>query len=223
MKREPQNVLAFDQIDFGRQSVADIVYHALLDAIYEGVLAPGEHLNEAEYVERWGISRTPIREAVQRLKHIGLVVSSPNRYTRIVEIDAEQTRQALTAWLALYDALLVEVHGKVPAAKLRVMRKHSADAAKAAKRLDAVSTARHNFDFFNELNSVSTNVYLRDALDSVIHVIRLGSVWLPQWVDVAALGEVQAQIVMGLEAGDLTQARTAVRQAYLTVLTAAEQ
>ena len=59
------------------------MYSVLGEAILEGRLAPGERLRDHELAQRLGVSRTPVREALQRLEVIGLVEVSPNRYTRV--------------------------------------------------------------------------------------------------------------------------------------------
>ncbi|WP_404430238.1 GntR family transcriptional regulator [Microbacterium lacus] len=63
--------------------LGDEVYTTLGEAILDGTLAPGERLRDHDLAERLGISRTPVREALQRLERIGLVEVSPNRYTRV--------------------------------------------------------------------------------------------------------------------------------------------
>ncbi len=49
----------------------------LRDLILEGVLAPGERLSELAVVDRLGVSRTPVRAALARLEHEGLVEALP--------------------------------------------------------------------------------------------------------------------------------------------------
>lgn len=51
-------------------------YPLLKDLIVRGRLAPGTPLVEAEAAQRLGISRTPVREALQRLRHDGLAVAA---------------------------------------------------------------------------------------------------------------------------------------------------
>jgi DNA-binding GntR family transcriptional regulator len=63
--------------------LGDEVYRALGEAILDGTLPPGERLRDHEMAERLGVSRTPVREALQRLERIGLVEVSPHRYTRV--------------------------------------------------------------------------------------------------------------------------------------------
>jgi DNA-binding GntR family transcriptional regulator len=53
-------------------------YDLLLDAIESGALPPGSRLREVELAARFGISRTPIREALKRLEVQGLVSHQPH-------------------------------------------------------------------------------------------------------------------------------------------------
>lgn len=63
--------------------LGDEVYALLGEAILDGRLAAGERLRDQELAERLGVSRTPVREALQRLERAGLVEVAPNRYTRV--------------------------------------------------------------------------------------------------------------------------------------------
>jgi len=63
--------------------LGDDVYALLGEAILDGRLSAGERLRDQELAERLGVSRTPVREALQRLERAGLVEVSPNRYTRV--------------------------------------------------------------------------------------------------------------------------------------------
>ncbi|WP_127819215.1 GntR family transcriptional regulator [Microbacterium sp. CPCC 204701] len=78
----------FVAIEPRRTVLCDEVYARLGEAILDGRLAPGEQLRDQELAERLGVSRTPVREALQRLARTGLVEVSPNRYTRVSIPDA---------------------------------------------------------------------------------------------------------------------------------------
>lgn len=70
----------------------DEVYRRLGEAIKTEVLRPGERIRDVEVAAWLGVSRTPVREAIWRLAQVGLVETSPSRYTRVTEVDAD-TRQ----------------------------------------------------------------------------------------------------------------------------------
>jgi DNA-binding GntR family transcriptional regulator len=72
-----------------KSRVSDKVYDVLKRWIVDGDLRPGEDLKDAELAARLGVSRTPVREAMQRLESDGLVYSSASRWTRVAEIRVE--------------------------------------------------------------------------------------------------------------------------------------
>ena len=79
-----------------RRLIRDEVFLRLLDAIVDGDLLPGEQLYDAE-IERWvGVSRTPVREALNQLAAMGLVEILPQRRTRVTPIEPERLRDLIT-------------------------------------------------------------------------------------------------------------------------------
>src|SRR5688500_1453856 len=65
---------------------ADWVDRRLKEAILRGDLAPGERLVAATLAERWNVSATPLREAIQRLAAEGLVETAPQRGARVAPV-----------------------------------------------------------------------------------------------------------------------------------------
>ena len=65
-------------------------YELLLKAIEEGDLPPGSRLREAELAERFAISRTPVREALNRLEAQGLVTHEPHQGAKVASLDYSQ-------------------------------------------------------------------------------------------------------------------------------------
>lgn len=76
----------------------------LRELITQGEIGPGERLNERALIERFGISRTPLREAVKILSAEGLVKLFPNRGAVVVTItstDVDDMFQVLSSLEAL--------------------------------------------------------------------------------------------------------------------------
>jgi len=62
-----------------RQKNSEIIYADLRAAISGLDLPPGTALSEQDLAQRYGVSRTPVREAILRLSEVGWSMSSPSR------------------------------------------------------------------------------------------------------------------------------------------------
>lgn len=76
-------------------SLADRAHDALREAILEMKLKPGEPLVEQKLAESLGISKTPIRQALQRLIQAGLVVNVPNRGYTVSQLRLQDAHEIL--------------------------------------------------------------------------------------------------------------------------------
>ena len=69
------------------ETLADVVFRHLGEEIASGSLAPGAPIHDTSIAATLGVSRTPVREAVQRLARIGMIESSPSRFTRVAVLE----------------------------------------------------------------------------------------------------------------------------------------
>ena len=72
------------------QSLADKAYHELRGLIVSLELAPGALIDERELIERLGIGRTPVREALRRLAYERLVEVYPRRGMFVTGVDVRE-------------------------------------------------------------------------------------------------------------------------------------
>ena len=71
-------------------SLADKAYHEIRGLIVSLELAPGAVIDERELIERLEIGRTPVREALRRLSHEGLVEVYPRRGMFVTGVDVRE-------------------------------------------------------------------------------------------------------------------------------------
>ncbi|GIW31200.1 MAG: GntR family transcriptional regulator [Meiothermus sp.] len=74
-------------------SVREAAYSHLRGAILTGSLLPGARISEPGLAQELGISRTPVREALQRLAQEGLVELLPGKGARVRVLSAEEVRE----------------------------------------------------------------------------------------------------------------------------------
>lgn len=190
--------------------VVTTVFDRVLQAIHEGTLLPGQHISDSEMAEQFGVSRTPVREAIQRLREIGLVEASSGRFTRIVDVTPAQTEHAYIVWRALYSLLVNEVIPRAPVRTLTMMLRDNADFHAALPTMNAREIARANLDFFSRLPPESNNAALQRAITSVVHILSLGSVHLPNFIDLRALADAQQLLLDAVRDRDVATARRAM-------------
>ena len=87
---------------------ADDIAGLIEEAIVSGELMPGSVLRQEQLSERFGVSRTPVREALRRLAALGLVSFEPNRGVRVRTFSYDDLREAFLVRAEL-EALVTEV------------------------------------------------------------------------------------------------------------------
>ncbi len=91
-----------------RESVRQTTYRQLKDLILTGAIRPAERLSELALAQRFGVSRTPLREALMKLEKEGLVVGQRNVGYTVTDLDVAAVCQLLVVREAL-DACAAEL------------------------------------------------------------------------------------------------------------------
>ncbi|MCC5984211.1 MAG: GntR family transcriptional regulator [Rhodobacteraceae bacterium] len=139
-------------------------YTLILDAIDVGIYKPGARLVESELAERFGVSRTPIREALQRLETQSLLTRD-GRSLIVASLDHNQLAElyVVRAELEGLAARLAARHAT--AEEVRVLRGMVEDDRKLLDDPEAMSRA--NRRFHKQIHLASHNRYLVQQLDLV--------------------------------------------------------
>lgn len=78
-----------------KQLLAEEVFQHIGAQIVDGMLAPGHRIRDVDVAEELHVSRTPVREALQRLERLGLVMMYPSRYTEVTAVTPDLVEQTL--------------------------------------------------------------------------------------------------------------------------------
>lgn len=139
-------------------------YGLILEAIDVGLYRPGDRLVESELAERFGVSRTPIREALQRLETQGLLTRD-GRSLIVASLDHNQLAElyVVRAELEGLAARLAARHATPE--EIRVLR----DMVLEDNALlgDPAALSRANRRFHKQIHLASHNRYLVQQLDLV--------------------------------------------------------
>ena len=144
-----------NSIGESKQLLAEEVFHHIGRQIIEGTLSPGQRIRDLDVAERLHVSRTPVREALQRLERLGLVMMYPSRYTEVTEVTADTIAQSLA--FAGYQA---GIAARLAVPRLSAMqREHVAELVKAMydSLNDSVRTMNTRWAVFAYLSGHSDN------------------------------------------------------------------
>jgi DNA-binding GntR family transcriptional regulator len=150
------------------QLLTDAVCDRIRAAIVDGEFALGQQMSEAQLAQRMGVSKTPVREALLRLKADGLVEIHPQRGSFVFLLDADGVGQlcryrALIETGALREALAAG-QGAVLARTLAAL---VAAMKKAERARDLKALARLDMDFHWQWFAFCPNRYLLAGYDVV--------------------------------------------------------
>jgi DNA-binding GntR family transcriptional regulator len=161
-----------------RPPVSLLAFEQLKQWIEDGTLVPGEVIKDTEIAAKLGVSRTPIREAFQRLDQVGLVITTRNTRTEVAPASPEDA-QLLYPPLALLHELAAEsAVGKMQPQDFDAMTKANDRLAAAVRRNDPVAASQADDDFHAVLLDRAGNPFLRYVADWLaVHARRMNTLY----------------------------------------------
>ncbi|MEX3815397.1 GntR family transcriptional regulator [Paraburkholderia sp. BR13439] len=214
-----------------KETVADIqgaketgtarVYVTLRNEILTMKLAPGTHLDEMGVAERFGVSRSPVREALVRLSAEGLVNILPNRgnvvapmdFGRVPEfLDALDLLQRVTTRLAALHRTDEDIQTIRLAAKA-----YEKAAASSIKKHNSLEMIEKNYEFHMAVARAGRNVYFADIYRRLLEEGRRMLNLHFQFQTLANMSSEQmasdhTEMVAAIEAGDADWAEATAHQ-----------
>nr|WP_308011945.1 GntR family transcriptional regulator [Streptomyces acidipaludis] len=150
-----------------RLSVRDQVLRELRAAIINGSLAPGSVHSAPALALGYGVSATPVREAMQLLAQDGAVEILPNRGFRIAERTARDLRELAEVRALLEVPVVLGLARSLPSSRWLVLRPLADATLAAAAGGDRAAYAESDRAFHRALLELSGNVHLVSVADEL--------------------------------------------------------
>ncbi len=147
--------------------LSDRIRNALTDAISSGELAPGTTLDEQQLADRYGASRTPVREALRQLATSGMVEVRPRRGVIVRHVTADEVMDMFET-MAELEAVCVRLatYRITPLERSRLLRIHEASQA-AVEQDDVDAYDALNRDFHEAIYRAAHNDFLAEQAIAV--------------------------------------------------------
>ncbi|WP_369250036.1 GntR family transcriptional regulator [Streptomyces sp. R41] len=150
-----------------RASVRGQILDALRTALVAGELAPGEVYSAPALGERFGVSATPVREAMQQLALEGAVEVVPNRGFRVVERGTRELAELAEIRALIEVPVMLRLARTVPAARWAELRPLAEATVRAASSGCRATYAESDRAFHRGVLALAGNVQLVQIADDL--------------------------------------------------------
>lgn len=198
------------------RSIVDQISEQLEAEIVEGTLPPGTRLEEPALAERFGVSRTPIRETLQRLSASGLIDLKRRRGTRVINPSIGRIVEMFEV-MAELEAVCARLCARRATADLIAELHAWLTQCEAAADLDVSAYYEANRGFHSAIYRGSSNGFLADQAEQLhlrLTPFRRQQLRVPRRVR-QSLAE-HTQVVLAIAAGDEAVAE-ATQRAHILI------
>lgn len=187
----------------------DFIYAELYNAILERRLPPETKLGENLLAEHYGISRTIIRQVLQRLAHDRLVKLEPNRGAFVASLSLEEAKQIYQAWRLVEVAIVRDVTQSITPKQVKGLRALVLEERKACDEQDIPRLTRLSAEFHMQLADLCHNKFLSRFLKELVPQTSLAFFYEIRNMPVCTKDE-HSEILDSIAAGDVDAAVAAV-------------
>lgn len=207
----------FDYED--RTKLTDSAYRELKQAIIELTFRPGDVLRESAIGRELGVSKTPVREALLKLEHDGLVELIPFRGAQVSGYEADDIREILELRAIIQSESVRRVATERDEEMIELLRENVVQSRKAA----ASGDLRRVIALFDEFDAILMSRLDNRRAVSLIgnlqdHMMRIGQLTAEIPGRTSKSIEQHAAIVEALVSGDADAAGEAMREHIESVL-----
>lgn len=166
-----------------RQSLADLAYDTIAEAIYEHRLAPGERLAMEDLCRELGMSATPVREALSRAAALELVRQDTNHgFTVAPQLTPAEMGQLFAVRRSLELEALAEIAAPPDPGRLGELARSMAACEHGPKFTDITQFSRLDHAFHREFVAAAGNRFLLRSWEGLHFHLRVHRVYAGEGV-----------------------------------------
>lgn len=200
-----------------RLTAKERVFSQLQQWIIDGTIHPGEKLTDSELANALGVSRTPVREALQLLAVQGFVEMHPGKETRVTMVDKEDVSKVIPP-LAAMESLAAELATPLISEEtIAFLKETNEKFAQAVHAGDSYTALTIDNQFHEAIVEVTNNPYILSII-STLQANARRLYYLKAIVPALTSIEQHNQIISAFEQRDKEKAADIMRKNFLRPL-----
>ncbi len=206
------SVVRFAPVEARSDSLADLVYDAIRVAIMDKTLPPGSRVSEVGLARQFGVSKTPVREAILRLRKIGVIEVDGLRGGRVARPSEAKIRQAYEVREALEVFAARAAAAQRGGGGLERIAHAARRSLSCAQAADQDGFREHDFAFHRQIAAAAGNPRLKEMIEESFTLIAtLRRRDYPTLAASLECGEAHVRIADAIARGDVAGAEAGVR------------
>ena len=149
------------------RTLKEQVVKLLSEGVFSGRIKPGQRLNESELSRDLGLSRIPVREALQKLQERGLVVDVPRRGKFVINLSEEEIQKINSLRIILEGEALRLSRAKITPEGVRDLTR-LVGKMERFREAPEVEASALDMEFHRTIWSHSGNEFLAKTLEGII-------------------------------------------------------
>jgi DNA-binding GntR family transcriptional regulator len=156
-----------------RQATAAVIAERIREGITDGRFRADDQLGEAQLAAALGVSRGPVREALQRLIQEGLLRNEPNRGVFVEGLDADEIRDVYYARTIVERAAAARLLERKDEAAIGELERCFQEMGRAARKRDVAAVARWDLEFHKALTVAAHSKRLTRMFETLLTETRI--------------------------------------------------
>lgn len=161
------------------KSFSDAAYDEIKDRIIKGIYKPGESLNERNLSSDFGISRTPVREALQKLSLEGWILNEPYKKNEVRKFSLEDIIEAQKVRSALEILAIKEAFGKFLDEDFEYLNNVIEQQEKSSDYVEFIKFDRNFHEYIYQKSGNSLLISLMNNINDIIRYFGLIALNIP--------------------------------------------
>jgi DNA-binding GntR family transcriptional regulator len=190
---------------------------AVTRAIVEHRLLPGAKLVEQKLADRFGVSRTIVRQALFRLSQLKLVRLEQARGAFVAEPSIEEAREVFAVRRMVEGQMVRQLIAQIKPADLKLLKAHLKAERDAVARIDVATRTKLLFDFHVCMAQALGNQVLVDLIQELVSRCSLITLMYQSADDAEASNAEHVDILKAIETRDADLAAELIDRHLLTV------
>ena len=199
----------------GNDTLKDTVYKKIMSGIFSNEYKPNQIITERELIEKYGCSKSPVRDALITLCNENVLVSHPRYGYEVVRITEEDVRNILEFRFILEGSLLKNYYDKIGSDDIRELRRLDSLCGKTLRE-DMWKHWEANTQFHLTLASYSNNMYAKKQLAEAMTTLKRAytQFYWQSWTSANPNDDVRfhEEMIQSLEKKDLEKALSYLQQ-----------